>query len=290
MTQPTQPNFQNLLTGIDRGIEAHLAWNQRLMRCVMSHESPGEDMLQPDAHRRCAFGQWLVAEKAALAGFDAAATEALEHQHQAMHDAVRALCTQSAQGQAAGAPDLQAYEAGQTGMVASLHTLRRKVAESLLQHDALTGLPLRNGLDYAFRIRQRDAARHGQPLHLAMVDVDHFKAVNDTWGHRVGDLALQHLARLMTGCLRGSDIVIRYGGEEFLFLLLGAEAEGAIQRLLDQVRTHPMPLEGGGTLALTLTAGLATVDWRDNLASAIDRADRALLQGKHGGRDRVVVV
>ena len=63
------------------------------------------------------------------------------------------------------------------------------------QLDALTALPLRNGLDYAFRIRQRDAVRDGLPLYLAMVDVDHFKVVNDTWGHSVGDLALQHLAR-----------------------------------------------------------------------------------------------
>ena len=289
MTLPTPPHFESLLTGIDQGIQAHLAWNQRLMRCVLSHESPGEDMLQSDAHRRCLFGQWFLAEKATLAGFDAAATQALEHQHQAMHDAVRVLCTQSAHGQAASAPDLQAYEAGQTGMVASLHTLRRKVAESLPQLDALTRLPLRNGLDYAFRIRQRDAARSGQLLHLAMVDVDHFKRVNDTWGHRVGDLALRHLAGLMTGCLRGNDVVIRYGGEEFLFLLLGAEAGCAIQRLLDAVRAHPMVLEGGPTLAMTVTAGLATVGAGDSLASAIDRADHALLQGKHEGRDRYVI-
>lgn len=289
MTPPAQPDFQSLLTGIDRGIEAHLGWNQRLMRCVLLHESPDEDMLQPDAHRRCAFGKWLLAEKSTLASFDAHATEALERQHRTMHDAVRVLCMQATQGQAASAPDLRAYEAGQTGMVASLHTLRQRVAESVLQHDELTGLPLRNGLNYAFQIRQSDAARNGQPLHLAMVDVDHFKVVNDTWGHTVGDLALQHLARIMTGCLRENDIVIRFGGEEFLFLLLGNGAEAVVQRLLDEVRSHPMPLDNGVEVRMTVTAGLTTVLAGDTLAAAVNRADHALLQGKTHGRDRYVV-
>lgn len=290
MTPPAQQHFESLIAGIDQGIQAHLAWSQRLMRCALLHESPGEDTMGPDAHRRCLFGQWFLTEKPALASFDAQVTDELERAHQSMHDAVRALCTQSAQGQPAREQDLSAYEAGQTAMVERLNTLRQKVAESLLQHDALTGLPLRNGLDYAFKIRQRDAARDGQALHLAMVDVDHFKHVNDTWGHSVGDLALQHLARLMQGCLRENDIVVRYGGEEFLFLLLGAEApERVLQRLLDEVRAHPMLLAGGHSLAMTVTAGLARVEPQDSLASALDRADRALLQGKQAGRDRVVV-
>lgn len=290
MSPPAPPHFESLIAGIDQGIQAHVAWSQRLMRCALLHESPGEDMMQPDAHRRCLFGQWFVREKPALASFDAQATDELERVHQAMHDAVRALCAHSAQGQPARAQDFSAYEAGQTALVAGLNALRQKVAESLLQHDALTGLPLRNGLDYAFKIRQTDAARDGQALHLAVVDVDHFKRVNDNWGHTVGDLALQHLARLMRGCLRENDIVIRYGGEEFLFLLLGAEApERVLQRLLDEVRTHPLRLDGGHTLAMTVTAGLARVGPQDSLAAVLDRADHALLQGKQAGRDRVVV-
>jgi diguanylate cyclase (GGDEF)-like protein len=289
MSPPAQRHFESLIAGIDQGLQAHLAWNQRLMRCALLHESPGEDMLKPDAHRRCVFGKWFLTEKDGLASFDAATTEELERRHQDMHDAVRALCLASGQGRPATLQAFRAYEAGQTGMVACLNALRQKVSDSLLQHDALTGLPLRNGLDYAFRIRQKDAVRDGEPLHLAMVDVDHFKRVNDSWGHSVGDLALQHLVRLMTGCLRENDIVIRYGGEEFLFLLLGTEAEAVVRRLLDEVRTHPMPLEGGQALAMTVTAGLARVGPQDSLASAIDRADHALLQGKQAGRDRVVL-
>lgn len=289
MAPPVQPNLENLLAGIDDGIQAHLAWNQRLMRCALLHESPGEDMLLPDAHRRCVFGKWFLTEQETLASFDAETTAALARQHQAMHDAVRALCAASTQGQPASLESLQAYEAGQIGMVASLNRLRQKVAESVLQHDVLTGLPMRHGLQYAFDLRQRDAARLGVPLYLAMADVDHFKLVNDTWGHPVGDLALQHLARLMSACLRENDVLVRFGGEEFLLLLLGHGAERVVQRLLDLVRMTPMPMEDAAPLRMTLTVGLTLVGAKESLESAVNRADHALLEGKLHGRDRYVV-
>ncbi len=259
------------------------------MRCSLLHESPGDDMLQPDAHRRCTFGQWFVTEREALASLDGTITAEVERFHEAMHDAVRVLCAASTQGQAATLQALQAYEAGQTGMVEQLNRLRQKVADSVLQHDALTGLPLRHGLHYAFDLRVRDAARSGVPLYLAMVDVDHFKDVNDRWGHATGDLALQHLAHLMADCLRGNDILVRYGGEEFLFLLLGGGAPAVMARLLLEVRTHPLPLQDGTPLRMTVTAGLTQVSEHDTLSSAVDRADFAMLRGKQGGRDRCVL-
>lgn len=288
---PQEPQlFENLLTGIDRGLQAHLAWNQQLMRCALLRESPGEDMMSPDAHQHCAFGKWFESEKSALSEFDAQAVQALAQKHEAMHDAVRRLCSQSLKGDPVSQEDFQAYEAGQTGMVGSLNTLRQRVAESVLKLDALTGLPLRNGLGYAFKIRQSDAARNGQSLHLAMVDVDHFKVVNDTKGHPVGDMALQHLARLMTGFLRENDIAVRYGGEEFLFLLLGPGAETVIRRLLEAVRQNPMALPGDQLpLKMTVTAGLTPVLASDTLETAVARADRALLEGKASGRDRYII-
>lgn len=287
MTQ--QDQFKNLLAGIDRGIQDHLAWNQRLLRCALLRDTPGEDIVHPDAHQHCQFGQWLLAQSATLTGFDPKMTRDVEHHHRALHDAVRRLCEQASRGLPARREDLQTYETAQTTMVDCLNVLRQRVAESVLQMDALTGLPLRKGLDYAFQIRQRDAARQSVPLHLAMVDVDHFKVVNDTWGHPIGDEALQHLTKLMTGCLRDNDIGVRYGGEEFLFLLLGHEAEAVVQRILDEVRTHPMLMDGGAKLPMTVTAGITPVSRMDTLASAVSRADAALLHGKQSGRDRYVL-
>lgn len=283
------PPVEALLQGIDLGLQAHVAWNQRLLRCALLHVSPGDDMLLPDAHLRCRFGLWLQRQQQELTRFDARAVQDLVQHHRAMHDAVRTLCQCALQGQPARIADLQAYEAGQSGMVASLTLLRQRVAEAALQHDALTGLPLRNGLDYAFDLRRRDAARLGLPLYLAMADVDRFKRVNDSHGHSVGDQALRHLARLMRESLRENDVLVRYGGEEFLLLLLGTEAEAVVQRLLQRLRGSPLRLQDGTPLALTMTVGLARVEPQDTLSTAIDRADRALLAGKQAGRDRYVL-
>lgn len=234
-----QNELNGLLQGIDRGIQDHLAWNQKLIRWALMHERPEADMLRADSYQSCQFGQWLVAQRRTL--------------------------------------------------IDGLNVLRQRVVDAILHFDALTSLPLRNGLEYAFHIRRKDAVRQGVPLYVAMIDVDFFKRINDTWGHPVGDLALQHLARLMTACLRDNDIAVRYGGEEFLFLLLGHEAEKVTQRILEEVRQHPMPMEGSMALPMTVTAGLTVVSPSDSLAYAVDRADQALLTGKHSGRDRHVL-
>lgn len=284
-----QNELNGLLQGIDQGIQDHLAWNQKLIRWALMHERPDEDMLRSDSYQSCQFGRWLVAQRRTLIDFDEAATIAVDQNHQRMHAAVCALCEGAVEQKPAHLTDVQAYEAAQTAMIDGLHVLRQRVVDAILHFDALTGLPLRNGLEYAFHIRRKDAIRQGVPLYVAMIDVDFFKRINDTWGHPVGDLALQHLARLMTACLRDNDIAVRYGGEEFLFLLLGHEAEKVTQRILEEVRQHPMPMEGSMALPMTVTAGLTVVSPSDSLASAVDRADQALLTGKHSGRDRHVL-
>lgn len=282
-------SLEKLLDGLDQGIESHVEWNQQIVRCVLLHISPGDDLLSQHAHESCRFGQWLASQHALLAGFDASLLQEIEAQHHLMHDAARSLCDGILKGQEARVADVTAFENGQNGMIRGLTTLRHELTGLAQQLDSLTGLPLRNGLDYIFRIRQHDAARQGETLYLAMVDVDHFKDVNDRWGHPVGDLALKHLAGLFTHGLRDSDVVVRFGGEEFLFLLLGHDAAGVTDRILRDVRHHGMALEDGSILKMTVTAGLTAVRADDELGDAVSRADHALLQGKQQGRDRYVM-
>jgi len=283
---------EGLLEGIDLGIEAHLAWTQRLLRCALLRASPGEDILRADAHARCRFGAWLSSRRHELDLFDDSLVERIAREHQGMHDAVRAMCHRVLHGQAAAAADVRAYEQTQSTMIALLNALRGKVAEAGAHKDVLTGLPLRDGIDYAFALRRKDARRAGEELWLAMIDVDHFKAVNDAHGHAVGDLALQHIARCLAACLRQSDALFRFGGEEFLGLFLVHETQGVdamAARVLDAVATSPLTTASGITLKPTITVGLARVGVEEDLGSATERADRALLLGKAGGRARVVL-
>jgi diguanylate cyclase (GGDEF)-like protein len=160
--------------------------------------------------------------------------------------------------------------------------------------DELTGLPNRRWLTERLEHLQRRAER-GLGSCLAMVDVDHFKRINDTHGHAVGDLSLRHVAAVLARSVRAHDALGRWGGEEFLVayddLPQGAVQTAApqmAQRLCDAVRSAPVPLPSGGSLTVTVSVGVAL--WRpgESIAQTLERADGLLYQAKAQGRDRVV--
>ncbi len=281
------PALEPLLQEIDQRIQDHLEWNQRLLRCALLRESPGADLLATDSARRCRVGVWLDREHDQLAAFDEAVVARLGEVHRALHDVVRAMCEGALGGGAAAPGDLDRYQDAQIEMVGLLGHLRRRLASEQEQLDPLTGLPLRRTLARDFAARHEDARRVGASLHLAMVDVDRFKRINDERGHLVGDAALEHVAGILRAGLRRGDELYRYGGEEFLVLTLSGDVDGgehAARRLVAAVRAAPL-----GDLALTVTIGVTAVAREDSLEAAIARADAALLAGKRAGRDRVVV-
>lgn len=278
-----------LLAGMDVAIEAHLSWNQRLLRCSLLRESPGDDMLRPNAHLLCQFGIWLSACHARLQEYDEPLVERLFATHMAMHQAVRSMCEAVLAGSAAREQDLEAFQQNQSQMVHLLNALRHAIAQFALQHDVLTGLPLRHGLEHSYGLRRGDSAKSGRALWLVMIDVDHFKLVNDRYGHGVGDQALRHIAQALAGNLRGSDTLIRYGGEEFLGMFSIAESDGVTaiaQRMIEALRANPLRTDDGLVLTLRATMGWAKVRPAEMLASVLERADRALRQGKSNGRDQ----
>ena len=157
---------------------------------------------------------------------------------------------------------------------------------TLSQTDALTGLLNRHGLEGSFALDVERAQRFGRPLSVLMFDIDHFKRINDSQGHLMGDKVLAELGRLMQSLVRQVDTVCRWGGEEFVVICHETSAEQAVQqaeRLLQQVRTHAFPHQG----PLTVSAGVATVRAGDSVDSLLARADEALYRAKRGGRDRV---
>ena len=163
---------------------------------------------------------------------------------------------------------------------------------ALAREDGLTGVANRRTLDERLPQEMARARRQNYPLSVAMIDIDHFKRVNDTWGHPVGDTVLRHLAATLRRSVRGNEPLYRFGGEEFLVLAqcrTVKAAEKTAQRIVSAVRGAPAPLPDGKQLPLTVTAGLAEVADGETLAAAVERADAALYQGKQAGRDRWVI-
>jgi len=158
--------------------------------------------------------------------------------------------------------------------------------------DPLTGLFNRRFMDEAMERETTRAMRGKQPLTVAMLDIDHFKRFNDTYGHEGGDALLSAFAKLLTKHARREDIVCRYGGEEFAIILPGASLEAAAARL-EEIRLAVKSLQatsGGRPLgAVSMSAGIALFP-RDGAtaAQALAAADAALYRAKHEGRDRVI--
>ena len=179
--------------------------------------------------------------------------------------------------------------------------LRRQKAElaqaleqirQLATHDDLTGLLNRRAMLDRMQLEQRRSLRSGSPLLIAQLDIDHFKAVNDTHGHAAGDLVLQSFADTVRRNVRDTDVLARWGGEEFVLLLCDTPAADAVtlmERLRQAVQAMQVPVaQGGQPITVTVSIGLARHTPADPLAGTLERADRALYAAKAGGRNRVV--
>ena len=159
----------------------------------------------------------------------------------------------------------------------------------LASTDALTGLVNRRAFMERFAHELARSQRHGPAPTLLILDIDHFKKINDLHGHPSGDAVLAHLAQLLKASLRNLDIVGRIGGEEFAVVLVetnAAMAEPVIDRLLERIRETTVTLSDGQPLQFTASIGSTEILWGDTIDTAIQRADEALYTAKNTGRNR----
>ncbi|MFP5404398.1 MAG: diguanylate cyclase [Gammaproteobacteria bacterium] len=280
-----------LIAELDDAVQAHMDWTRRIIRCAVLHTAPDADVVDPHAHTLCRFGAWFSSHRAEFDALDATAAAAVEAVHQSMHDAMRTLFACITSGQAGSAADLDAFETSQAELIRLLARFKTQILSATARSDPLTGLPLRYGIENDFERIRKEAGRARAQLYVAMIDIDHFKRINDTYGHLVGDQVLRRLSATLQGALRGNEPLYRYGGEEFLWLLKCASADEArrsAKRALSTVGTTPVALDDGDVLRLTITLGLARAGDAEDFDSVLKRADAALYAGKRSGRNTFV--
>jgi len=172
-------------------------------------------------------------------------------------------------------------------------TLAALVDESkrLADTDGLTGLMNRRAFLQAMTVEVPRAERYDYPLSLLMLDVDHFKAIHDRHGHAVGDRVLTALGAMLGQERRASDLVTRWGGEEFILGLTSTDAAGSLvagERIRACAEAMDVRTDSGERVPVTVSVGCATRHAGEELPVVIDRADRAIYRAKQTGRNRVL--
>ena len=182
------------------------------------------------------------------------------------------------------------------------HIRRRRDDEALKEsvrnsaemavRDPLTGLNNRRAMETHLSALIAAARRDSKPLSILIADIDHFKRINDAFGHSTGDAVLREFAARLRSSVRTDDVACRYGGEEFVVLMDGADEAAAnivAERLRQSVAASAFDVEGR-SVDVTVSVGLARLERQDDGPSLIQRADRALYEAKNAGRNRVVSV
>lgn len=157
--------------------------------------------------------------------------------------------------------------------------------------DTLTQLPNRAALEERMEQEYRNHQRHKQPLWVAVADIDHFKSINDTFGHSTGDKTLQVISMALKNSLRETEFVARYGGEEFVMLIPDVSAtdiDQLLNRVREKVKNIPFKFKNQ-RITVTVSIGAAQIMNNELINETFERADAALYKAKHESRDRVVI-
>jgi len=282
--------LQSMLSQLDQALYNHEQWYKNLSRALIARLPADPPDLQPDAHHRCRFGQWYdSADASALHNHPTFV--AMGQAHEQMHHLATGLLQRESDGLPISPGDFDQFNNVLDRMRLEIQSLRRELSETLQNRDALTGA--RNRVTLLSDLREQHALvrRSLQTCAVAMLDLDHFKRVNDEHGHLAGDSVLAATAQCVQAQLRPYDRVYRYGGEEFLACLPNtdlATATAMAQRLRAAIADLTVRVASAtAPLRITVSIGLALLDAGAPVEESIDHADRALYAAKTGGRNRV---
>jgi diguanylate cyclase (GGDEF)-like protein len=247
--------------------------------------------MEDDAHLNCRFGRWYY-ERAPAELWGQPAFAAIGAEHERMHRAAARLLREMAADAPIVRDDFEELLAGCGALRDRIDSLRHEIESTLRNRDALTGAYERAEMLPQLHEWHELAKRHVQPCCIAFLDLDHFKDINDTYGHGAGDEVLAAAVRYLSSCLRPYDKVFRYGGDEFLICLPGADiaiGQAVIKRVRECLASQPLVCGADGiAVHATASFGLALLDPQVSVEESIERADQALLLAKAAGRNRSI--
>lgn len=287
MINVEQKEMQAVLLQLDQAISNHAQWYDSITRTLICRLPYDRRDAAADAHRQCRFGQWY---------YDSAPDKlrthpgfiAIETEHKNMHHMAAKLLQMGASDTAITSLDFDNFANVVERLRLQIYTLKHELEDSLYNLDSLTGANNRIGMLTKLREQQDLVKRQVQSCCIVMMDIDHFKAVNDTYGHVAGDRVLAASARNVMEHLRPYDKLFRYGGEEFLLCLPNTNAADGgyvVERVRLGLETNRIDYGGAVLLQITMSFGVTLLDADVSVEQSIERADKAMYAAKIAGRN-----
>jgi diguanylate cyclase (GGDEF)-like protein len=285
----TGNEIKSILEALERAMAEHDNWIKNWHRTLVCRLPVGDEYLAKAAHRECGFGKWYYSQD--HAGLqDHPDFVSIEKVHQKMHDHARRLAEKARRGDMISNDDYLTFIEQEYNLSQELIALKESFHEVLAMFDHLTGVFNRQAMFPILSQEHARVLRTGQPCSIAIVDLDHFKRINDTYGHQAGDRVLWATAQYFSDNLRPYDWFCRYGGEEFLICLPNTPVNTA-KTILDRFRVglaeSPVSCDDAVHINITASFGIAQMDPDLRVKDSISRADRAMYAAKRAGRNRV---
>ncbi|MGD2169414.1 MAG: diguanylate cyclase [Chlamydiota bacterium] len=279
-------DLQKIVTHLDQALYNHEAWFNSLIRTLICHLPPDQRDTSDNAHKECRFGQWYYTTNLEHLN-EHPGFKALGEEHERMHQLVKKLLETMSSGKIISPPDYDSFSNSLERLRLEITTLVRELENLLYTRDPLTKTINRVNMLTILREQQERAKRENQRCFLVMMDIDHFKAINDQHGHGIGDNILSATARLITESLQPHDRIFRYGGEEFLISLNNIEANQAfekIEELRNKIASNDI-IKEPTPIRITVSFGISPLDVYSPVEESIERADKALMAAKSSGRN-----
>lgn len=280
-----------IVTAIERSVQEIDHRLARFHRSAVSKVRPDDDLLTLGAHGNSAFGAWYE-ERRENPPLDQPAFETLVALHEAVLNHLALLAERAWKSAKVPVEEYDALLEKVTAFRDQSQRLAKAFQAAISDIDPLTGAQTRQVMQRDLKREVVRARRSGTPACIALADIDHFKTINDSHGHAIGDRVLAAVSTSLIDNLRPYDSVYRYGGEEFLICLPETGPEEA-RRVLERVRVRiakdRFVTDDGGEVAVTVSFGVTLLNPRRPIAEVVERADKALYIAKAQGRNRVEV-
>ncbi|MBB6182839.1 diguanylate cyclase [Oleiagrimonas soli] len=282
-------SLQSVASQLKQALYNHDQWHKDIIRTIVCGLNHDQRDVAPDAHMQCRFGQWYYSDVTRELR-EHQAFAAMEFEHKRMHQIATRMLQEIDLGRRIEVTEYDNFASALDRLRLELMSLNREIDESLYRIDTLTGAENRTGMLATLREMQALIRRMPQSCTLAMLDLDHFKNVNDTYGHLVGDEVLAGSVRVIRGILRPYDRIFRFGGEEFLIVLPYTDITSGweiTERLRKELADTVLTTANAAEVKVTTSIGLAELDATLNVELSIDRADQAMFAAKKAGRNRI---